>query len=300
MVRHIRTLTAGSLAVVLGLAACSDGNGPTGSVASITNADAQLLGTDVAGDVDEMIESSVFDASSGIRLAAAPLAAHLLPPACVTITPSPPANTDGDMVPDSARFTYDACVFTRAGGQLKDSLAGVIDFLDPLPNQVSLGVRKKFTDFTLVRTNVPFPARSFVAVRNGTREWGGNADTLGHTITSFVTQWTHTLSGRVTTHTRDWHAKFTADQAGSIQFGQDLPAGNWTLAGTGSWVSGLRQWSITVATATALHHNPACNVRPTLDAGELDLAVTRNNVTTNVTIQFTACGQFTVTRTLAN
>jgi hypothetical protein len=51
-----------------------------------------------------------------------------------------------------------------------------------------------------------------------------------------------------------------------------------------------------VTTNPQLHFNATCTVEPRLDAGTLMAVVTKNGVTTNVTIQFTACGQYTVTR----
>jgi hypothetical protein len=50
------------------------------------------------------------------------------------------------------------------------------------------------------------------------------------------------------------------------------------------------------STDPVLHYNAGCTVRPKLDSGTLHLTLTRNGATSNVTIQFTGCGQYTVTR----
>jgi hypothetical protein len=280
------------VALAAALGACAEGSGPSTS-ATLTQVQAEDLGSDVAQDVDELAELSIYDVSNGVPLSAPSPGPQGSPPAaCVTVSPNPPTNSDGDFVPDSVRFLYDACIFTRAGGAITDSLGGAIDFLDPLPLAASLGVRHVFTNFTRKRTNTAFPLRSFMAVHNGIREWGGNADTLGHTITDFVSVWTHP-SGRTTTHEKDWVAKFTAATPGTISLITPLPAGSFTVNGTGSWATLSRTWSIVVTTVTP----PSCTVAPRLTAGELNLLVTRNGESVNVSVVFTACGQFTVTRT---
>jgi len=284
-----------TLALAAGLGACSDGNGPGATSDILSQVQAEELSFDVTQGLDDLAELSVYDESNGIPVASAeprPLAGP--PAACVTIEPDPPLNSDGDAVPDSVRFIYDACIFTR--GPVTDSLGGTIDFIDPLPLATSLGVRHVFTNFTRKRTNTAFPLRSFMAVHNGTREWGGNADTLGHTVTDFVSVWTHP-SGRTTTHEKDWVAKFTAATPGTISLITPLPAGSFTLSGTGSWTTLSRTWSVVVTTVTPLVYDPSCTVAPRITSGELSLVVTRNTEVTNVSIVFTACGQYTVTRT---
>lgn len=286
-------------AMVLTLGACSDSNAPTGTTNLLTTAQAQDLGQDVAEDVGDLSDLSVFNLSTGINVDAVSNAgsrAALLPPPCVTASPLPPTNSDADIVPDSVRLVFD-CGFERFGGQILDSLTGTIDFLDPQPTVPSIGVRHVFTDFTRKRINTPFPLRSFTAVHNGTREWGGNADTLGHTITHFVTVFTH-ASGRQTTHEKNWVAKFTATTPGSIVFGIPLPAGSWTVNGSSTWTSLSRSWSVAVTTPVALQFDPTCRVTPRFTSGTVDLVVTRNGEVTNVEIVFTGCGQYQVTKTV--
>ena len=282
--------------LALFLGACSDSSAPSTTIDALTQLQADDMSSDAAGDVDELADFSMYDPSTGASFTSAGVRAQSAPPPpCVTISPNPPTNSDGDAVPDSVRFDYSACGFTRGNGTVIDSLDGTIDFIDPLPLQASLGVRHVFTDFTRKRINTAFPLRSFMAVQNGTREWGGDADTLGHTITAFTTVWTHP-SGRTTTHERDWIAKFTAGTPGTISLLTPLPAGSFTVAGTGHWSTLGRTWSVVTSTPTALEYDPACNVAPRFTAGELNLVVTRNGVVTNVSIVFSACGQYTETR----
>ncbi|HWA57228.1 MAG TPA: hypothetical protein VG692_08245 [Gemmatimonadales bacterium] len=297
-----RPLTPAALvlgAMVLTLGACSDSSSPADTTDALTTTQAQELGQDVAEDAGDLSDLSIFNVSTGINVDAASTlhpGASLVPPACITVSPNPPTNSDADIVPDSVRLTYQ-CGFERAGGQIHDSLTGAIDFLDPQPTVVSAGVRHVFHDFTRRRINTPFPLRSFTAVHNGTREWGGNADTLGHTITNFVTVYTH-ASGRQTTHEKNWVGKFTATTPGAIVPGAPLPAGSWTLDGTSSWTTLNRSWSVVVSTTEALQYDPSCQVTPRFTNGTLNLLVTRNGVDTNVEITFINCGQYQVTKSV--
>lgn len=283
----------------LGAGACSDSSAPSSNLNALSAGQAQSLGADVAQDMDDLAEFSSFNGTTGVEFAVSSSGARINtpPPSCATITPQSPVNSDGDLVPDSVRFAYNDCVFTRANGVLIDSLSGTIDFLDPLPNQNSIGVKHIFTDLRRSHTNTAIPARSFSAVHNGIRQWGASADTLGHTITNFVTVRTF-AGGRTHTHTKDWVSKFTATTPGSIGLGLPLPAGSWTLDGTGSWTDGTRTWGETIATTTPLLFDPSCSVSPRFTAGRLDLVMTRNTEVTNVQIDFTGCGQVLITRTV--
>lgn len=292
---HPGALLLGALVLTLG--ACSDSSAPADTTNLLTTTQAQELGQDVAEDVGEMTDVSAFNLSTGINVGAVSNQSglsSLTPPPCVTVSPLPPTNSDADIVPDSVRLTYD-CGFQRAGGQILDSLLGSIDFLDPQPTVVSIGVKHIFTDFTRKRINTPFPLRSFTAVHNGIREWGGNADTLGHTITNFVTVYTH-ASGRQTTHEKDWVSKFIATTPGSIALGAPLPAGSWTVNGTSAWSTLNRSWNVVVTTTEALQFDPSCQVTPRFTNGTLHLVVTRNGEVTDVEITFINCGQYQVTK----
>jgi hypothetical protein len=290
-----RALLLAALGVTV--AACSDGNGPSSSSDLLTQSQAAELSVEATGDLDELADFSSFDASTGLVVTAPGAGAGArtaLAPACVNISPSQPVNSDGDAIPDSVRFDYGDCAFTRGNGLVTDSLSGTIDFIDPLPNLASLGVRSVLTDFTRKRDNTAFPLRSFTAVHNGTREWGGNADTLGHTITGFSTVWTHP-SGRTTIHTKDWVAKFTATIPGTISLITPLPAGSFTVSGTGTWTTLGQTWSVVTSTGVPLLYDPTCLVAPRFTDGILNLVVTRNTQVTDVVIEFTSCGQYTVT-----
>jgi hypothetical protein len=286
-------------ALSLGLGACSDSSAPSSNLNALSAGEAQSLGADVAQDMDDIAEFSSFNGSTGVEFSLSSSGARINtpPPGCATITPQPPVNSDSDLVPDSVRFAYNDCVFTRANGAIIDSLSGTVDFLDPLPNQNSIGVKHIFSDLRRSRTNTLLPARSFSAVHDGTREWGASVDTLGQTISNFVTVRTF-AGGRSHTHTKNWVSTFTATTPGSIALGLPLPAGSWTLDGTGSWTNGTRTWTESIVTTTPLLYDPSCTASPRFTAGRLDLVMTRNTETTNVQIDFIGCGQVLITRTV--
>src|SRR5216684_3055077 len=87
-----------------------------------------------------------------------------------------------------------------------------------------------------------------------------------------------------------------ADVAGSIQPNTVLPSGTWTVNGTSAWTHGHQSYSLTVTTNPPLHYNASCTKAPRFDAGKITAVVVRGGQTMTITIQFTACGEYTVTR----
>lgn len=291
-------LGATVVALALTLAACSGDQVSPSSTGSLSIAQADSLAEVVSEDVSELFEASTYDPNAAVALVAAspaggPIAVHGPPPCFPAITPVVPQNTDGDAVPDSIHFDFTGCTFTR--GPITHGLSGTIDVFDPLPAAASIGVRSLFTDFGRARSN-SITGRSVEAVHNGTREWGGSPDTLGHTITGFHTTYTFG-NGRTAEHLKDWVGHFTADVAGSISAAAPLPAGLWTVGGSSTWTDASRSWSVVTSTPVPMHFDPTCTLTPRLDAGQVQLVATRNGLTTTVTIDFTACGQYTVTKT---
>lgn len=294
-IRNVRPLAAGALLAALVLAGCSSdrttGPGSTGLSAS----DAQDMAAVVTTDADAMMDASTLNPGSGVAVSAAapPATPPWGPPPCsVSKTPDPPVNSDGDPVADSVRFDFTGCQFSRAG--ITVSISGFIDVLDPTPQATDFGIRSVFTDYQIQR-QAGQSDRSFTTLYNGARQVTGDADALNHLITDFTTVYTF-RTGRQTTHVKNWNATFTADTPGSIQPDQPPPSGVLDIAGTSSWTTGDRTWSVTITTS-GLHFDASCTVAPRFDAGTESLVTTRGGVTTDVTIEHTACGQYTVTRT---
>jgi hypothetical protein len=292
MPRSAWRLAAGTVAVAA-FAACSTSTSPT---AVLTQAEANNVAEVVTTDAAALPEGATFNSSTGTPFAAGPmLGAPVLPATSASCTPtkSPatPTNSDGDPVPDSVHVDFTGCTFSNP--PFTATLSGTIDFVDPTPTTTDRALRTRYTDFTRSVTNTTTNlTRS--AKENGTRMVVGSADAL-QLADTMQTDYTF-ATGATATHVRKWASTFTADQAGSIQMGSPLPSGSWSISGSSTWTSGTNSYSLSVTTNPALHFNASCTVEPRFDSGTLTAVVTKNGTTTNVTVQFTACGQYTVTR----
>ncbi len=284
-----RAVTAGF--ILLGLAACSDdGAGP--SSRALTQAQAEFAAEAVTDDADAQADilSSETAGGASFSVAFAPFGAQCTPPP--TASPAP-TDQDGDIVPDSVRFTFDPpCVLSLPLRTI--TRTGVIDVVDPTPTDLDWARRVRFLDFLTIRERVVSGA-TVSALRNGVRTVTGNGDQLHHDVTGFITAFTH-ADGSVTTHTRTWSSDFTADTPGSLARHQALPSGTWDISGTSTWNRGDAVWSATVTTNPALHYDASCAEAPRFDAGILTLVVTRGGSTSTVTIEYTGCGEYVVTR----
>lgn len=285
--RRLRGFTTLSFVAALLGTACSNNTGP-GS-ASLTSTQADSLSAVVTTDVQSEFD---FSTANGTGVVGPSAPANTPPPPCVTRSPATPTNSDGDPVPDSVRLSYNNCVVNFLSGG-SDTVRGTIDVLDPTPTMTDRAWKHVFTDFT--RIHVGPLGREWSWVLNGSRQIIGDSAQLAFTSTNVSTTYTWP-NGSSANHTRSWNITFTADTAGQIQPNSPLPSGSVTLSGTSNWTRGANTWNLVASTLTPLHYNKTCTVRPMLDSGTLQFAATRNNVTTNVMIQFTACGQYTVTR----
>ena len=275
-------------ALALGLAACSSMEGPN---AVLTQQEAQSMADVVVADAASLADAASYDAASGVPMASAPASATTAQP-CPTISPLPVVNRDGDMPPDSVHFDFTGCVIQRPLETV--TLSGMIDFVDPTPTVPDHSHRTRFTDFTRTVTKL-LSGRTTSIELNGVRTFTGTADALEHSETNFRTDYTY-ADGSTATHLKTWSSTFTADVPGSIAFGSPLPSGTWNITGTSTWTRADRTYSLSVTTNPPLHYNADCTVAPKFDAGTITAVVTRNGQTMNITVQFTACGQYTVTR----
>jgi hypothetical protein len=286
MKRHTsRLVTALSVTATFALAACNDFGAPSNQVLSRAEADSLVMA--VAADLDALPSGASYDVMGGIPLA--PPRPGLNPPDCATREPNPPVDSDGDLVPDSVRITFD-CSFSSTRGTF--AVTGTVDLLDMQPTVPDHSIRSVFTDLTHSATG---DRGTFSSVENGTRTWSGSSSQLAHSQIDFHTDVTFP-NGSTASHVKDWTAIFTADVAGSIERRQPLPSGTFDVDGSSVWTHGDRTWSFSVATDPNLHYDAACDVRPKFDAGKVTLVVTRGGRTQTVTIEFLDCGQYLVTR----
>jgi len=263
----------------------------------MSQAQAESLATTVVADIAGEIGTATMDGAGGLAAtapfdASAPAgsaaATQCIPPE----TPIPVVNSDNDGVPDSVRFDYTGCVISRPLSI--DSISGTIDLIDPTKLVADHAVERVFTDFRRVAVDLVSGKKSSVT-DNGKRMASHDGTTLQSSETNFRTDYVYG-NGSTAEHVRTWESIFTADVAGSIMRDALLPSGTWSVNGTSSWTRGQRSYSLTVTTNPALHYNASCTAAPRFDAGKITAVVVRNSQTVTVTIEFTACGVYTVTR----
>ena len=259
----------------------------------LTTTQAALLGSGIALDA----EANVSDATTTGGSAALPDAGPVgdvnrsSQVGCIARTPASPADGDADGVPDSVRFTLNACVITYPAET--DTLRGIIDILDPTLATADNAVKRIFTSAVRVRLR---SGKLSTETVNGTRMTTRDATTLTHTETNFSTAYVFPDQSAAT-HVRSWTSTFTADVASSIMADQTLPSGNWTISGSSSWSQGGNMYSLAVSTGAALHYSASCTATPRFDSGKLTVVVTLGSQTSTVTVTFTGCGTVSTTRT---
>ncbi len=289
--RHLRWLPAGAAAVALVLVAACQHDGTAPQAPALSLQEAQSLGEAMSADAQSELEGITL-ADGGFLPGLPSPAFDGSPAACVpTRSPSPVVNSDGDPVPDSVEITFPGCAF--AVGNEADTIRGAIDIIDPTPTTTDRAVKMVFKDFTRIEVE---DGRKRSIELNGTRQSSRDASVISQSETNFQTTYTF-ADGGTASATRTWAVIFTADVAGSILPDMPLPSGTLSINGSSTWTRNTNTYSLTVSTLPALHFNVTCTVRPKFDAGTVHATVVRNGATSNVTIQFTACGQFTVTRT---
>jgi len=289
-------MLAGTALVALAAAACDRTTQPTPVLSRV---EANDMAQELTTDVDLLSSSVTFEPSAtpfSADVDGSTAATPALSSTCPTVSPLAPANSDGDRVPDSLRFDFAGCSFT--GTRFTVALSGTIDILDPTPTTTDHAIEWKFGDFTRSVTRLA-TGGTFATKQNGIRTVTASADALTHSEQNFETVFTYP-DNSTATHVRNWNSTFTADVAGSIQPDAPLPSGTWSIDGTSTWTRGDRSYDLIVSTNPDLHYNATCTVRPKFDSGTLHVQVTRMNGTETqqmtVTIAFTACGQYTVTR----
>lgn len=277
-------------------AACSTSPSTSPQNPVLTQPEANAVAEVVATDAASLASGATFDAATGMPFALAPMpgapAMGTSSASCTpTRSPSPVTNSDGDPVPDSVNIDFTGCTFTGNGNTA--TLSGSIDIVDPTPQTTDRSFRTRSHDFTRSLTNSTTGTTRSV-VENGVRSVVGTADQI-QLVDTMTTDYTFATNATAS-HARKWLATFTADQPGSIQVGARLPSGDWSIAGSSMFTSSTNSYSLSASTGPALHFNASCTVEPRFDSGTLTAVVTKGTASTTVTIQFTACGQYTVTR----
>ena len=289
----MRWLAAGAVASAALVAACNTDNMSPHGTPALSRAQADSVGQVMVSEAQNELDGVTL---SGVALGPA-MAAPLGPMAdgglnCVpTFSPTPITDSDSDRVPDSVRITFPNCAFVEDSSEA-DTISGSIDIIDPTPSVPDRARKMVFTDFRRVEVE---DGRTRSSLVNGARESVRDANQIVQSETNFRTAFTFG-DGDSATSDRTWNATFTADTAGSIRVDAPLPSGTLSVNGTATFTRDTNSFALSVSTNPVLHYNSGCTTRPKFDAGTFMATVTKNGATSNVTIAFTACGTFTVTR----
>jgi len=281
---------AAGLIALLSLVAAgcaTDSAAPTGGP-SLSDAEAQLVGHEVAGEVEDVAGSFTFGdllvpsfASAGIA-PSDPI--RLGTSNCPTITPNPPVDADGDHVPDDVTlsFTLPDCSFSRDGATFQ--ITGSIHITDP--STTDFGIRIAFTDLEHKFTRAT--GESFSTSVNGARQVLRSASEFSlHDTTTAAFESSEHGSAQLA---KAWLVGFVADAGQTFDQRWHLPSGNLTVNGNMSRTRGTTSHSFAVTTVTPLHHDATCTMRPAFTSGELLVVKTGHDGTVTIHVVFNGCG----------
>ena len=262
-----------------------------GGPQSLSDAEAQQVGREVAGEVEDVAGSFTLGGllipsfpSAGITASSSVQPAPMAN--CPTLTPNPPLDTDGDRIPDdlTISFTLPDCSFARNGATFE--VTGTIHITDLSPTD--FGIRVVFTDLKhkLSRDGGAF----FSSDLNGARQ-------VLKSASEFSLHDSSTVDLESSDHgtaqlAKAWAVGFVADAGQTFDplTLRPLPSGNLTVNGNMSRTRGSTSHSFGVTTVTPLHHDATCTERPAFTAGELTVVKTGPDGTVTIHIVFTGCG----------
>jgi hypothetical protein len=207
-------------------------------------------------------------------------------PPCVT--PSTPADSDGDGVPDDAVYLFVAppCRFTGWRGGTLD-VVGQLRVQDPAPTQAGFGY-----DGTLTGLRTRFTTADneviYDVTRNGTRVLSGSISQL--VLTSDL-QVIRTFAGKPDAAVeKQWTLTYTPER--SLQINTPIAGGTLDIAGTIAWNRGTEDFDLTVTTPTPLHYNDGCtDTVQRIDSGEMHLAGTFEGTEGTLVVRWSECGR---------
>jgi hypothetical protein len=292
MHRSSQLIAALAVAAGAALAACSEHATTPGAV--LSQAEADSVGDVMVANVQNELDAATATGGTGFVPGAGFSSPVLSPPSfCVPdVSPQPPTNSDGDRVPDSIRITFTDCVLGFRHGA--DTIRGTIDIIDPTPTATDHSLKQVFTDFARIFADRHGHMASITV--NGSREAIRDSSELSQHDADFRTDY---LFGRADTASdvRNWDVVFTADVDGSITRDAALPSGTLTVDGSSTLTRNSNtKFQLQATTTTPLHYDATCADRPRFDSGAVTVQVTRQGTTATIMIEFTACGQYTVTR----
>jgi len=279
-----------ALAAVLA-AGCAVDRAAAPNSPSLSDADAQLVGRAVAGEVEDVAGEFTIGGLLVPEFPSAGLAASTaagLPlrtaTSCPTITPFPPADADGDHVPDDVTlsFTLPDCSFARDGRTLE--ITGTIHITDP--STTAFGARVAFGAF---QHKVTGPEGAFFLSRlNGVRQVLRSS--AGFSLIDSTTADRESSEHGATQLVKAWVVGFVADPGLTVDHDRGLPSGDLTVNGHMTWTRGTESHDLAVTTVHPLHHDAACASHPRFTSGELVVTKTGADGTVTIHIVFNGCG----------
>jgi hypothetical protein len=256
---------------------------------SLSNAEAQLVGHEVAGEVEDVAGNFTLGGLLGPSFPSAGIAATgAAQPAptvnCPTITPNPPVDADGDHVPDDVTlgFTLPDCSFSRNGATFE--ITGSIHITDP--STTDFGIRVVFTDLQhkLTHANATFSSSRL----NGPRQVLRSASEFSlHDSTTVALESSDHGAAQLV---KAWVVGFVVDPGQTFDQTRHLPSGTLTVNGSLSRSRGAVSHSFAVRTVTPLHHDATCAARPAFTSGELLVVKTGPDGTVTIHVVFNGCG----------
>jgi hypothetical protein len=207
-------------------------------------------------------------------------------PQCVS--PSTPADSDGDGIPDDAVYIFTAppCRFIGWRGGTLD-VTGQFRIQDPAPSQAGFGY-----DGTLTGLRTRFTTSNneviYDVTRNGTRVLSGSTAGL---LLSTDLQVIRTFPGKPD-GAIDQKWSVTYAPGAPLQINLPVPSGTLDIAGSFNWTRGTESFVLTVTTPSPLHYNANCNdTVQRIDSGALHVAGTFGEVTGYVLVRWSRCGE---------
>ncbi len=280
-------LALGGLAL-LGLSACSENAAPmntTGGPSAQTQTEVAYAAEDETdADISSFTMDETFNPMGFAPAAAIQGPNAINPPACITVNPADPADTDGDGIPDDVTLTFD-CSFTA--GPFTLSRTGDMRIQDTNPDN-AFDLKQTLTDFAWQLTD-NHGDRSFKAIRNGTRERAGTFASASLAIDmNIVRQRTGKPDATID---RQVTITFTAAEGESLFVSRRLPDGTFDVEGMQTWQRGDENFNFTVTTPVLLQYDKSCTLtRQRIKAGELDFTGTWGDKSGTLKLTFTACG----------
>ena len=250
-----RVFALASGVLILALGGCSDATTP-GTPTNLPAAEVSDIGAAEGDEVEQAVGALTTPLTEGV---ASPTA-----PGCATVDDE--TDTDGDLAPDAATYTFalPACSFTGfRGGTLE--ITGTVTLTDPTPDAADLAVTATLADFTFRYTN-PEASRTYSAGRTGTRTLTGNAQ--GASLSNAVTVVRSAPARADATVVHNLLLTFTPAAGEQLAFGEPLPNGTFVRTGTFTWSRGAISRTFTVTTVEPLVWDASCTTDRKIASGE--------------------------------